>query len=322
MATVSDLFDRFYGGWLAQIVGGAFGTAVEGYSTEVIRRAFGEVHGYVRPPNTYNDDITYELAFLEAFRMKGYNVTAADIALEWVSRIPAGWSAEGVALSNLRLGIFPPESGRHGNPYCECIGAQMRGAICGLVSPGNPLMAARLAFENGSISHANNGILGEVFNALLVSLSFAAADVVELLQSTIQLIPAKSEYYEVITFAYGQCTEKGNWEDAWRACDERFKEYHWIHAYPNAAAEVIALFFSGNSFDRCMHVIGMEGLDVDCNAAQIGTVFGVMFGKQAVARSWVEPVGDSVLSYMRRWEEASITQIARMTFDAAVAAMT
>jgi hypothetical protein len=47
MPRVSELFDKIYRGWVAQIVGGAFGTAVEGYSTEVIRRAFGEVHGYV-----------------------------------------------------------------------------------------------------------------------------------------------------------------------------------------------------------------------------------------------------------------------------------
>jgi ADP-ribosylglycohydrolase len=264
----------------------------------------------------------YELAFLEAFRANGYNVTAADIALEWVSRIPSGWFAEGVALCNLRMGIFPPESGRHGNPYCECIGAQMRGAICGLVCPGNPMMAGKLAFEDGSISHMNNGILGQVFNAILVSLSFVAKDTIKLLQSTIQLIPPKSEYFEVINFAYRQCPEKGNWEDAWRACDERFQEYHWIHAYPNAAAEVIALFFSGNSFDRCMHVIGMEGLDADCNAAQIGTVFGVMFGKEAITRSWLEPIGEKVVSYMRGWGETSITEIARMTYDAAVAAIT
>ena len=55
---------RLYAGWLAQIIGGAMGTAIEGYTTDAIRASFGEVTDYVRKPNTYNDDITYELAFL------------------------------------------------------------------------------------------------------------------------------------------------------------------------------------------------------------------------------------------------------------------
>ena len=46
----------------------------------------------------------------------------------------------------------------------------------------------------------------------------------------------------------------GDWESAWRQCEERFKTYNWIHAYPNAAAEIIALWF-GSSFDEMIHII-------------------------------------------------------------------
>ena len=312
----TDVSDRIYGGWLAQVIGGALGTAVEGYCTKQIRAAFGEIQTYVRTPNTYNDDITYELAFLEAFKTKGYNVSANDIALEWVGRIPAGWSAEMVALNNLRFGVFPPESGRLHNPFREWIGAQMRGAICGLVAPGDARMAAKLAWTDGSISHDNNGIIGEVFNAVLVALAFVETDTKVLVKRTIDLIPKDCEYFEAVSFAYHECERCGNWEDAWRSCEEKFKEYYWIHAYPNAAAEVVALYFSKNSFDECMHIIAMEGQDVDCNAAQIGTVYGVMFGPGHIGKSWVDPIGDKVVSYMRGFEVTSITNIAKMTYQA------
>src|SRR3712207_8823928 len=52
--------------------------------------------------------------------------SSKDIAKEWVGLIPAGWSAEDIALKNIRMGIFPPESGYKNNPYREWIGAQMR----------------------------------------------------------------------------------------------------------------------------------------------------------------------------------------------------
>ena len=317
---VADFADRIYGGWLAQVVGGALGTAVEGYCTKQIRAAFGEVRGYVRPPNTYNDDITYELAFLEAFKVHGYDVTARDIALEWVGRIPSGWSAEMVALNNLRFGVFPPESGRLHNPFREWIGAQMRGAVCGLVAPGDPKMAARLAWIDGSISHDNNGIIGEVFNAMLVSLAFVEREVKDLVKRAIDLVPKDSEYYQAVSFAYEHCVKSNNWEDAWGPCETKFKEYNWIHAYPNAAAEVVAIYFSNNSFDECMHIIAMEGQDVDCNAAQIGTIYGVMFGSQHISKEWADPIGDRVVSYMRGFEVTSISEIGKTTSDAVVKA--
>jgi len=47
--------------------------------------------------------------------------------------------------------------------------------------------------------------------------------------------------------------------------------------YPNAAAEVVALYFAGDDFNKCMNIIAMCGQDVDCNAAQIATIYGVMF---------------------------------------------
>jgi ADP-ribosylglycohydrolase len=50
------------------------------------------------------------------------------------------------------------------------IGAAMRAAVCGALAPGNPRKAAELAWKDGRISHHNNGILAEVFNAVLVSM--------------------------------------------------------------------------------------------------------------------------------------------------------
>lgn len=162
-----DFRDRTAAAWMAQLVGAAAGTALEGYTAENIAEVFGPIRDYVREPNTYNDDITFEIAFLEAFGDKGSAVTSADIAERWTSLIPLGWSAEAIALSNMRRGLTAPETGTSDNPFDEWIGAQMRGTICGMVVPGRAREAARLAWMDAEISHAGNGILGEVFNAVM-----------------------------------------------------------------------------------------------------------------------------------------------------------
>jgi ADP-ribosylglycohydrolase len=307
--------ERTYYGWLAQICAAAAGTCIEGYMTDNIKSTLGELWSYPRTPNTYNDDITYEYAFLAAVAEKGKAVTSADIAEQWLALVPFGWSAEDIALRNLKLGIYPPDSGRLNNPYCEWIGAQMRGAVAGQLAPGNTHEAARLAFMDGVISHHNNGVLGEVFNAVLVSLAYVKNDVRALVREAISLIPDDSEYYSVVRFALDQCEQNEDWLPAWRACEKRYEQYNWIHAYPNAAAEVIALWYGEGDFDKTLHISMMQGYDVDCNAAQICTVIGVIHGKDALRAQWTQPIGDTLHSYMRSCKEMSIRDLARMTCE-------
>lgn len=315
-----DIFaSRIYYGWLAQICAGAAGTAMEGYCTDNIRKVFGEVYDYVRQPNTYNDDITYEYAFLKALELHGKEITSEDIADQWVALIPCGWSAEDIAIRNLKLGIYPPMSGWMNNPYREWIGAQMRGAVCGMVSPGNPHQAARFAYMDGIISHHNNGVLGEVFNAVLSSLAFVEKDIRTLVETAVHLIPKDSEYYSVVKFALYCCKEYGTWENAWRACEKKYERYNWIHAYPNACAEVVALWFGNGSFDETIHICCMEGYDVDCNGAQIATVLGIIHREKTLDPRWTEPIGDKLNTYMRNLQEISIKELAKWTADLAIA---
>lgn len=311
-----DFYRRTYAGWISQIVGAAIGTAIEGYTSANIKKVFGEINDYVRKPNTYNDDITYELAFLEAFMQKGYDVKACDIAEEWVGLIPSGWSAEDIALKNIALGIYPPESGYNSNPFREWIGAQMKGAICGMAAPANPYLAAKLAYEDGIVAHHNNGVIGEIFNAMMVSMAYAEKDTREIVKQAINMVPKDSEYYSVVAFALEQCEKHTNYMDAWKVCEERYREYNWIHAYPNAAAEVVALYFCDSDFDKCMNHISMMGQDVDCNAAQIGTLFGIIYGLEGIDKRWTEPLDDELISYVRGYEKTTITAIARQTVEA------
>ena len=309
--------DSIRGGWWAQIVGAAAGTALEGYTAERLAEKFGPILDYPRKPNTFNDDITYELCFLEAYAEKGPAVSGADIAERWVGLIPYGWSAEGIALDHLHRGVLPPDSGRLHNPFDEWIGAQMRGAICGMVVPGDVREAARLAWLDGEISHTSNGILGEVFNAMLCAAAFVQHDLRRLTRDIVGLTPPASEYGQVVRFALDACEQAGSWEDAWRACDERLAEYHWIHAYPNAAAQVVALWFGHEGFDRMLEIVCGCGHDVDCNAAQVLCAYAIAHGERSIPPRWTAPLGTDIHTYMRRPTRIAFDELVRQTVDAA-----
>ena len=291
--------DQIRAGWLSQLIGGAMGTMVEGYTSANIYDTFGEVRSYLREPNTYNDDTTYELAFLDAFSKQGYAVTSEDIALSWVGLIPCGWSAEEAAIRNLKNGIFPPTSGQYRNPFNEWIGAQMRAGICGMAAPGDPKMAAELAWKDGCVSHANNGILGEVFNAVMTSLSFVEKDVRTILKTAISLIPGDSEYRSVLDFVWDSCQRNDDWRRALAECEERYRKYNWIHAYPNACCEVIALWFGEGDFDKTLRTVTMCGLDVDCNAGMVMPIVAIREGCGLIPDKYLHPAFDRLTTYMR-----------------------
>lgn len=311
-----DFEKRIRAGWTGQLIGGCLGTQLEGYTTANIRKRFGEVRGYLREPETYNDDITYELAYLDGFAEKGYEITSEDVAYKWLEIIAEGYSAERVALSNLRRGIMPPASGTETNYFSDWIGAQMRTMIHGMVAPGNPALAARLAADDSVVSHSNNGMIGGIFNAVLVSLCFTETDIRTVLEKTIACMPQHSEYKTVTDFALRQCRTYDNWEEAWAVCEKKFQEYNWVHAYPNAAAEIVALWYGNMDFDETCHIIAMEGQDVDCTAAPILNALAIMRGYEVIGKKWTDPIGNDIYTMMRKMKHMTLEELCDKTVAA------
>jgi len=312
----NDFEEKIKAGWIAQIIAAAAGVQMEGYIYKNIKQTYGEIKGYLKAPETYNDDITYELAFLEAFQEHGYAVSSNDIALSWVGIIPDGYSAEEVALRNIRNGIMPPESGRFLNYYSDWIGTQMRSAIHGMVAPGNPYLAAELAWRDGVISHANNGVIGGIFNAVLVSLAFIEHDIRKILSDTIKMLPNQSEYASVALEVLNCCLNAKDWEAAWLWCENRFKTYHWIHTYPNLAAEIVALWFGNGDFNDTLNIICLAGKDTDCNAAQAMTVLGIIGGINQIDEKWILPLNNTVRTYLRKYQVFTIDKLVSDTVTA------
>ena len=291
---------------------------MEGFKSSRIWEVFGEITDYVKPPETLNDDITFELALLDAFCEKGFEITSEDIADRWVGYIPFAYTAEEVALHHLRQGIYPPESGYLANPYREMIGAAMRAAVCGALAPGNPRKAAELAWKDGRISHHNNGILAEVFNAVIVSMAYVETDMRTVLEKAVRAVPKDSEFYSVLDFAYKACESSDNYRQACECIEEKYKKYNWVHTYPNLAAEVAAVYFAGNDFQKAMTVLMMAGQDNDCTGGPIGHAYGVMLGAGVLDKKFTAPLKDQLDTYVRTMESQSITSLSEKTLNAVI----
>jgi ADP-ribosylglycohydrolase len=311
----SNLSERIYQGWMGQLAGGSFGTAIEGYIGEQITKVYGDIRGYITQPETTNDDVVYELVLLDVFERLGRKLTSHDLGLEWVKQIQFGWSAEWVALRNLNQGIFPPESGSFQNPYSNWIGAQMRGMVCGMLAPGWPMEAARLAHIDGIVSHDNNGVYGEIYAAVLTALSFVRSDPRQILVEAAEYLPQKSLYAAVVRDCLATVANEAKPIDAWKILEKHNEEYNWIDAHPNIAAVIYALWYSKLDMTECFSLLAKAGLDVDCNGGLAGNVLGVI---QPVPDVWAEPLGDLLETYLKGKERLSIRELAARTARMAV----
>lgn len=310
---VKDLEKKLLGGWNGQIAGGSYGTALEGYTGKTLRKVYGErLNGYIKEPETLNDDITFELAVLKAAEQSGKDMTSEDIADMWLQYIPFGWSAEYFALENLRRGFYPPESGKLGNFFSEWIGAQMRTMVCGYLAPGNPQKAAEYAFMDSSVSHETNGIYGGVHSAVLSSLAFVMNSAQEVLLKSRDYIPENTEFAHFFDLALESVQKHENHITSWENLEDSIKTYNWIHTYPNMMAVVHSLWYCDDDISNAFRILADCGADVDCNAGEVGSVLGIMF---PIDSKWTDPFKDTLETYVPGMEKMKISELASWTLE-------
>jgi hypothetical protein len=170
--------------------------------------------------------------------------------------------------------------------------------------------AARLAYLDGVVSHAENGVYGEIYAAVLTSLAFNLSNPRTLIINAAEFIPAKSEYAAVLTKCFQTVRSCAEPEAAWQELDIYFERYNWIHAYPNIAAVITALWFGNGDMTESFRILAHAGLDVDCNAGLVGTVLGIING---VPDKWGKPLNDTLETYLSGKEHLSIRMLAAIT---------
>ena len=136
-----EYYDKVHGGWLGRVIGSHFGTPLEfrpyWYTQwKYCDSGAKEIDYYVKKPEptAVNDDEIYEIVGLIAMEEKGINISTIDLAKYWYKLLyRAQYTAEKIALQNIRKGILPPDSAsiENGNVWFDAIGGQMKADIWG-----------------------------------------------------------------------------------------------------------------------------------------------------------------------------------------------
>lgn len=346
----AELRDRIQAGWLGRCAGNCLGKPVEDgeFWTPERLRSYLEFTGnypvrdYVsrlQPmPDGYtlhpswtestkgriryaprDDDLDYTLLGLHLLESKGFDFTTADVAEEWLQRLPyhLTYTAERVTYRNLVCGVEPGRSAVVDNPFREWIGAQIRGDVFGYVCAGRPRDAAVLAFADAALSHVANGIYGEMWAAALVAAAFTAGSLREVVEESIRHVPRRSRLAEALRWAVEARDKHADWHDAVADMRERYGHYHWIHTINNATACALALLYADDDYGTAIGLAVQAGLDTDSNGATVGSAAGAFAGRGGIPRHWTSPFGDVLRSALYGFDRSSIRDVAERTFTLA-----
>ena len=341
------LFRRLRGAWLGRVCGCLLGKPVEGWkspdidrllrasdnfplrrymSLDDVKKAGMENHTFpeacwidlVNGFAPSDDDTNYTATGAQIIERYGRSFTPNDVAEAWMRLLNRNCvcTAERVAFCNFIMGIRPPKSASYKNPYREYIGAQIRGDYFGYINPGNPELAAEMAWRDASISHIKNGIYGEMFIAAMLAVAAVCSDVKTVILEGLKQIPEKSRLTAGVLKIVRWYEEGVSQADCFARIHEEWNEnddYHWCHTISNAMIVAAALLYGEMDYSRSVCMAVETGFDTDCNGATVGSVLGLMLTDEGIPACWTDPVHGRLCTSIVGMEYVSLDEMAEMT---------
>ncbi|MGQ9790656.1 MAG: ADP-ribosylglycohydrolase family protein [Armatimonadota bacterium] len=290
--SLEEYRDKVYACWLGKNIGGTLGAPYEGQKNVHSLTFYDPLPDKSAP----NDDLDLQLVWLEMLRERGIYPTLSDFADYWKKHLaPYPWNEYGFCQRNLARGLHPPISGCFENYYIDEMGSPIRSEIWACVAPGDPQLAASLAWMDAALDHAGGeGTYGEMFWAAVESAAFVVSDPHTLIRIGLSMIPVWSRISRVVREAVW-CYDNGlTWQEARERILANFGHNQPCHAPQNHGFTVVGWLYGKDYGDKLCTAVNC-GYDTDCTGATLGSVLGIIHGTKGIPQKWIEPIGDTIV---------------------------
>lgn len=264
-----------------------------------------------------DDDLDYPVLNLLLLQRHGRGFTTADVARLWLEELPAGrtFTAERIAYRNLLLGIEPPHTARHRNPFREWIGALIRADMHGWTNPGDPAAAAEQAYRDASLTHTANGVYAAMFAAAVIAAAATGAhDVHACLATGLAVVPPGSRLARAVRHAIRLARTHEDFDTVVDELHAAHADCHWVHAVPNTALIAAALTHADGDFTGSVRRVVSGGWDTDSNGATAGCVAGLLAGSPAALPDrWTAPLKNRLTTSVGDFNGIGFDTLAELT---------
>ncbi len=294
--SAAEYEDRIRASWYGQIAATLMGFAFEhrAAATAVVDKIPDRFKGM-----PVDDDWYYEMVALRAFERFGIDMTAAQLGEQWKLNSAGTWGSSEQARLLLARGLSAPDTGHpRYNRLWFSIGPQFSADVYGMITPGMPNTAARIAREYGHVNGYAEGADGAVFMAGMISLAFVENDSRTIVRKAARLVHPKSPYRQALDLVVTMAEAGASAEDVATAVEDRWHiEYPATNnAVANGALVAMAVWFGGGDWLQTVnHAFrAADFTDADCNAANAGAVVGAMKGTRGLPPWLIERLGDRI----------------------------
>lgn len=262
-----------------------------------------------------DDDLNYTLMALRLVEQHGRDFTPDNVAQMWLLDLPAGrvFTAERAAYRNLLMGLDPPATALHHNPFREWIGAQIRTDLYGWINPGDPIAAAEMAWRDACVSHTRNGLYGAMWVAAMSSVSITGASLNSVLDAGEAVVPQDSRLRRAVQLGRELAADGADFERAYDELEKQYGHVHWVHTLNNAALSAYAIASCEGDFSTAICRTVMGGWDTDSNGATVGAILGAHVGPAGIEERWSAPLHDRLATSIPGCDDSSFGDLAQRT---------
>ncbi|MEP6757196.1 MAG: ADP-ribosylglycohydrolase family protein [Chthonomonadales bacterium] len=311
----SDLLDRLHGVWLGKMIGATLGAPIRGRMIPANLNFFEPVPGQA----TATEFVDFQLLWLDCIT-RGDAITSDGLAANWIQHIDYRWDEYGWARWNLDRGLEPPMSGAFNNPFSEASGAMFRSEIWGMLAPGEPIYAAKMAYGDAVLDHATEGVWAAMAWSAAVSATLAGARPLAALDVAGIVLPINSRCTRAMVAAKSALPGFLDWADARNKVIEASGCEDYTDAAVNIGLAALALIYGKSDFAATLLYAANAGYGADGIASMAGAIMGASLGASRIPERWCDPIGDSVIPGWGLHEVNStrkISELAQVTLDAA-----
>ncbi|BBH19412.1 hypothetical protein Back11_07570 [Paenibacillus baekrokdamisoli] len=270
-----------------------------------------------------DDDVNYTILGMLVLEQFGTDFTKKNVRDLWLTHLPIinTWGPERNIL--LKSGYSYLEHDKSDlsleeidswadfltiqTEYC---GAAIRADAYGYACPGNPSLAAELAWRDASFTHRRTGIYATMFIAAAIALAHVLDDRKEIIRTALMYVPKRSRFYEVAKDCFDTIISSQDWMEAYREINIKYYKYCHCLIYQEIGTLMNSFLFAESVGDGiCKQVC--QGNDTDSFGATAGSLLGVYFGPGHLDSHWTAPFKDNIRTGIALFNESSISQLAK-----------
>jgi hypothetical protein len=307
------LRDKIEGGWAGQMIGVSYGAPTEFRSNAKILE--GELPKWTpgRVSNALGqDDLYVDMTFAKVLDDKGLDASSDDFGAMFRDAKYGLWHANLAARRALKRGVPGSLSGTPKyNAHANDIDFQIEADFIGLMAPGMPRAANRIADRAGRVMNYGDGLYGGMFVSGMYAAAFFESDPRKVVEAGLASIPARSPYGLLIADLLAWSKQNpSDWKKVWQLIEDKYdkcepcpsgalKPFN-IDAKLNGAYIALGLLYGGRDFGKTIDISTRAGQDSDCNPASAGGILGVMLGYGRIPDEWkggIAAIADKKFSY-------------------------